>query len=369
MKKRNPALPFIRSLAPASNRPVSKAGSWVGLLNHSLEAPDTPNIARSLANGWFRNPKAGVSVHAVVDRVEAVQTFNFGDTVWGCGTGNDYVIVQTEHVGYAAWSVKQWTTKTMLQCLRNSAKHQAWCWYEFAMIDQGITYYPEWLTVTQVAKRSRSGLLTHNDARLAWGGTTHTDPGKNFPYKILRDMIHEELDLLVGKKPKPAKAKTYTVVKGDTLSGIGQRLSVLWQDLAALNGLKAPYTITIGQKLKVTGKVPAAPADPVAPYTKPPADGEWPLGKGHYFGNIAGPAKSHGGYYASEKKYVKWIQVRLQELGFAPPGTKWADGVYGQPTVRAVAAWQTARHAKTTTRPGEVWQDDWKNLKVDRTYP
>lgn len=59
--------------------------------------------------------------------------------------------------------------------------------------------------------------------------------------------------------PAPAPATpapgngTYTVVKNDTLSGIGQKLGMSWQTIAATNGIVAPYTIFPGQVLKVYG--------------------------------------------------------------------------------------------------------------------
>lgn len=45
---------------------------------------------------------------------------------------------------------------------------------------------------------------------------------------------------------------TYTVVKGDTLSKIGQKTGVAWKTIADLNGIKSPYTIKVGQVLKLT---------------------------------------------------------------------------------------------------------------------
>lgn len=44
---------------------------------------------------------------------------------------------------------------------------------------------------------------------------------------------------------------TYTVVSGDTLTGIGKRLGVDWRDVAAKNGVVAPYTIYPGQTLVI----------------------------------------------------------------------------------------------------------------------
>lgn len=60
--------------------------------------------------------------------------------------------------------------------------------------------------------------------------------------------------------PAPAQTGQYTVVAGDTLSGIAQRFGTSWQTLAAINGLSNPNLIRVGQVLKVTGGGVAAPA-------------------------------------------------------------------------------------------------------------
>jgi LysM repeat protein len=48
-------------------------------------------------------------------------------------------------------------------------------------------------------------------------------------------------------------ARTYTVVRGDTLSRIGAKTGVPWTTIANLNGIRAPYVIYTGQTLKLTG--------------------------------------------------------------------------------------------------------------------
>ena len=45
----------------------------------------------------------------------------------------------------------------------------------------------------------------------------------------------------------------YTVKGGDTLSGIGQRFGLPWQEIAKLNHISDPDFIEIGQKLKLPG--------------------------------------------------------------------------------------------------------------------
>lgn len=65
--------------------------------------------------------------------------------------------------------------------------------------------------------------------------------------------------------PTPAPAPStvgdgyYTVVSGDTLSGIGQKTGQDWRVIAATNGIVAPYTIFPNQRLKVFGGAPALP--------------------------------------------------------------------------------------------------------------
>jgi peptidoglycan hydrolase-like protein with peptidoglycan-binding domain len=93
-----------------------------------------------------------------------------------------------------------------------------------------------------------------------------------------------------------------------------------------------------------------------------PFDGvNFNLDPGHYYGLVTGPATSHGGFYAVERPPIVKIQQRLQQLGFAPAASGWADGIFGQPTVDAVAAWQRARMPATRFF-GQIWGDDWDVL-------
>lgn len=81
------------------------------------------------------------------------------------------------------------------------------------------------------------------------------DPNVIYPGQVLR------LSGGSTAKPTPAPAGgSYTVVSGDTLSGIAQRYNTNWQTLQQLNGLADPNKIYPGQKLKVPGAGAAAPA-------------------------------------------------------------------------------------------------------------
>jgi len=45
--------------------------------------------------------------------------------------------------------------------------------------------------------------------------------------------------------------ETYTVEGGDTLYAVGQKLGKDWKEIAELNGLEPPYSLDIGQELKL----------------------------------------------------------------------------------------------------------------------
>lgn len=87
----------------------------------------------------------------------------------------------------------------------------------------------------------------------------------------------------------------------------------------------------------------------------------WPryMPTNHYFGHIKGSNASHGGYYSQEQSDIKWIQDRLNKLGYNAGSV---DGIFGDRTKQAVSSWQRALYSHLTTRYGEVWSDDWKRL-------
>jgi hypothetical protein len=112
---------------------------------------------------------------------------------------------------------------------------------------------------------------------------------------------------------------------------------------------------------------PPAPVPPSPPPVIPPAPGlpPWTLPRGHYYGLITGPANSHGGYYVTERAAIQAIQRRLIAKGYVP-GVRdwrsgWADGIFQQPTVDAVARFQRAEMPGTTFF-GQVWSDDYARL-------
>jgi LysM repeat protein len=110
-------------------------------------------------------------------------------------------------------------------------------------------------------------LLTVNNLRLdslIWPGMTLVVPAAR---------ATNVASAAAAPAPAASTALTYTVVKGDFLSGIASRLNVKLKDLLTVNNLNLNSLILPGRQLTVPagGTLPAAPAAAAAPAPTAPA--------------------------------------------------------------------------------------------------
>lgn len=184
----------------ADRRVAAPSGSYGGRLSqpvqcivvHSLEAPATPGMAYSLATGWLQHER--VSIHAITDPVESIDMVGLDTVAYHCGGGNSHS-AGDEVTGYAAWTTAQWLEPRAFAALRLDAKKVA----EQAL---KLDIPRRWLKIAQI-KAGERGIITHNDARLAFGGTTHTDPGPGFPYEIFMQMVQQFAGDIVDPETNP----------------------------------------------------------------------------------------------------------------------------------------------------------------------
>ncbi len=97
--------------------------------------------------------------------------------------------------------------------------------------------------------------------------TNHLSP----PYVIY---VGQLLQIPAGAKVTPVR---YAVRRGDTLSGIARRFDVAMADVAAANGIRSPYQLSVGQSLQIPGVQTAKAVPDAAP---PPLTGRgflWPV--------------------------------------------------------------------------------------------
>lgn len=181
--------------------PVNMGGTLSNarlIVIHSVESDIKEGLGWSLATGWWQNPSNKSSVHGISDPSEAVLMAPDNRVAWHCGSGNA-ISWGFEHVGRAAFTTDQWLTNgdgRGLQSLRNSAR-------ETAKLAKKFGIPARWLKLQEI-KDGKAGFCTHNDMRLVYGGTTHTDPGPGFPYALYMQLVQQYLgDPVSGNQPAP----------------------------------------------------------------------------------------------------------------------------------------------------------------------
>jgi len=135
----------------------------------------------------------GTSSHFYVDRREVIQSLDTDDRAGHAGSvqGNTYAI-SVEFTGLTSWSRSTWLESV------------AWdrIGAVLAVVSRHHGIPATRVTVAQMRANPRvRGAYDHNQMRLAWGGTDHTDPGPNFPWDHLIAVWRRHLD---PPKPKPA---------------------------------------------------------------------------------------------------------------------------------------------------------------------
>lgn len=166
-------------------------------------------------------------------------------------------------------------------------------------------------TYTVVAGDTLSGIAarygTTYQALAALNGIA--DPNKIYPGQVLK---------IKGSAPAPKPAAkpaagTYTVKKGDTLSGIAAKYGTTYQQLAKINGIPDPNKIYPGQVIKLTGSAPKPAAKPAAKPSAPAAQ-YYTVQKGD---NLTKIAKKYG---TTVQQIVAWNGIKNPNLIY--PGQK-----------------------------------------------
>lgn len=126
-----------------------------------------------------------VSSHYYADKGTVIQSLNTDYRAWHAGSsiGNSRAIAY-EIVGTNSKSRTWWLQNVdwdkLAKCIARDMKH----W--------GIKN--QHLSVSQMKAGTVTGIVTHDDMRRAWGGTTHNDPGPNFPMDHLIKKVNQYLN-------------------------------------------------------------------------------------------------------------------------------------------------------------------------------
>jgi N-acetyl-anhydromuramyl-L-alanine amidase AmpD len=187
----HPELRFIQASGYTKGRPD---GPPLWIVVHDMEAGESSDRAESTAN-YFATGSGGrqVSAHYCVDNNSVVQCVRLRDAAWTVGNrpGN-FRGINWELSGFARQTPAQWLDEFGLAMFHRAAP----------IIRADAARYGIPLRRCTVAdlKALRPGVTSHNDLRLAFGGTDHTDPGPNFPWDVFLRILEDDV-LLTDRVP------------------------------------------------------------------------------------------------------------------------------------------------------------------------
>lgn len=154
---------------------------------HDAETPLASGYTDSIVEFFRKGPPAGTSAHAMVDPSKAVKMLPDNVVAYAAGPVANTYGWHCEQAGYASFTRAQWLTAPgKLQLARVGA-----C---FAEIHNTWGIPKRLVTDAQLKRaaagdRSSGGITTHGQIARVLGGTTHTDPGPNYPTDLLLEAV------------------------------------------------------------------------------------------------------------------------------------------------------------------------------------
>lgn len=208
------------------------------------------------ANDW-NNPGLDVCVHAFVGKladggVGTVQTLPWNHRGWHAGTGTSGGSANNTHISFEICE-DDLTDKGYFQKVYQEAVELT------AMLCKQYGLNP----------LADGVVICHSEGYRRGVASNHADVMHWLPkFGKSMDTFRADVAKALAPAQTPAKpqapttgGKTYTVVKGDTLSEIAQKYATTVDTLAQLNGISNPNLIVVGQVLKLPG------AQGFTPYT------------------------------------------------------------------------------------------------------
>lgn len=170
---RIPGVPFIQG----RNSYGDGDGRKYGIAIHN-----TSNDASARGEASYATRRTdGVSAHFYADATEVIQSLDTSARAGHAGsrTGNENSIA-VEITGSNGWTRQQWLDRVAWDKLAAA----------LAVVCRHYGIEPRRASVAEMkANPQVRAFYGHDDMRRAWGGTTHTDPGPNFPWDHLLEQV------------------------------------------------------------------------------------------------------------------------------------------------------------------------------------
>lgn len=290
-----------KNLTDRCYHPRNDRISLIGI--HTMEAPEAGDTAEAVAN-YFKTVDA--SAHWCVDNNSRVRVVEDTDGAWTMPPTNNYSL-NVELAGYAGQNPKQWADA-----------------YSQAALDIAAVCVAEWcvkynipirhLTAAQIAAKEK-GIAGHIDVNNVFHGSTHWDPGPDFPWDEFLALVAKHAGTVVVPPTHPPTSRPSCVAlqravhtPADNLWGTNTDKSfTALIEASNFGGNQFPYGVVFTQHVVGTTE-----------------DGVW------------GPNSN-----AAHTVTVRLVQEILNGMGFNAGA---ADGFWGPNTDRAYQAARNACH-------------------------
>ncbi len=229
---KSPEYPDLPWVEPRSYTAVKRSNVQLVVI-HTTEGSAHAGSAEDGA-AYDARRTDGTSAHYYVDSdslVQCVRTLNIAHTAMSQGNQRG---IHYELCGRAAWSVDVWAGEYATAMLKRAARQAARDARKWGIPIRRAT-------IAQM-RSGEKGFCGHDDVRLAWGQTTHTDPGRYFPWNKFISMVQHEYDNMYAPKPMNGDGDMPTAAEvvnefekrmGDKESALYKRMrAVAWQLVA-----------------------------------------------------------------------------------------------------------------------------------------
>lgn len=162
---------------------VQGRNSYSDSQKYGIAIHATANTAPASGEAGYATRRTdGTSSHLYVDGAEVIQSLELEARAGHAGsrTGN-YNAVAVEVTGLNSWSRAKWLDSIAWNKLGRALA--------FVCRKYGIEVRHASVPEMKSNPTVRA-FYSHDDMRLAWGGTDHTDPGPNFPWDMLLESVN-----------------------------------------------------------------------------------------------------------------------------------------------------------------------------------
>lgn len=174
--------PYVK--AKHSTSVANKRGVRL-IVIHSMEAAEKGDTAENVAK-YFKNTIRQASAHICVDSDSIVQCVLDNDVAWAApGANNDGIHI--EMAGYAKQTKAEWLDPYSTLVLERTADAAAQYCLKYDIP-------PTHLSNTELGDKVSKGIVSHAQVTEVFKKSTHTDPGKNFPWEYFMDRVQANLE-------------------------------------------------------------------------------------------------------------------------------------------------------------------------------